>query len=141
MGLCCFKSKSSAIPEQRCQKDGIESKMMSEMEQLHHRQVAKQQQMIHDDPECKTLMNRYVNLQKREFEASLFRDSDAYMQAQLEIHHLMKNPKMISLIMPDTKCMGMPSSSGTFGSHGAFGMPNPFSSPEGKITLKRKSNI
>ncbi len=140
MGLCLCKSKSSAIPEQRCQKDEIESNMMSEMEQLHHRQVSKQKQMIHDDPECKALMNRYVNLQKQEFEASLFRDADAYMQAQLEIHHLMKNPKMISLIMPDTqKSTDMPS--GTFGSNGAFGMPNPFSSPDGKNAWKRKSNM
>lgn len=41
--------------------------MMAEMQQ---KQLIKQQQMIREDPECKNLMDRQIDIQKRILEAS-----------------------------------------------------------------------
>lgn len=94
MGMCV--SANEAI---QTRQNDMMNDMMTQMVNIQHQQVTKQQQMIRDDPECKALMDKYTLLQKRALEA--VGDTNASLQVQAEMMDLMKNPKMMKMIMPD----------------------------------------
>jgi len=74
--------------------------MMQIIASMQQEHLAKQQQMIRDDPECKDIMDRQTIMQQQILAAMKAGNQSAVMQAQSEMLELQKHPKYLQLMMP-----------------------------------------
>ena len=101
---CCAMSKN--VAEQRQQGAvAMQQQQMQLAVAMQQQQLATQQQMMRDDPECKQLMDKQMDIQKRILEAASRGDANASIQIQQEYVELMKNPKFMKMMTPDISAL------------------------------------
>lgn len=101
----CTSSTPVIQEDQQKRLNNIMANQFTMMAEMQHKQLIKQQQMIREDPECKNLMDRQIDIQKKILEASTQGDSAAVMKCQQEYVELMQNPKYAEMMLPDIKNM------------------------------------
>ena len=57
---------------------------MKMMQEMMEQRVARQAQMVRDDPECKALLDRQIDLQSKGAQAAARGDQAALLQIQME---------------------------------------------------------
>jgi hypothetical protein len=108
----CGSSRS--IPIQ--QNENLQMMDMMRIVQVALRQrTAKQAQMVRDDPECKVLLDRQMDLQSRGMQAAKKGDQNALIQIQAEYMELCKNPKYMKMMGQEQYTFSS--------SNSGFGMP------------------
>ncbi len=101
----CASSKAAFATSQQNRMHQMMQNQMSAVTSMQQQHISKQQQMMRDDPECKHLMDKQMEIQKRTLEAMSRGDASSSLQAQNDMMELMKNPKMMTLMMPDLSLM------------------------------------
>jgi len=94
--------------------------MMKMMQEMMEQRVARQAQMVRDDPECKALLDRQIDLQSKGAQAAARGDQAALLQIQMEYMELCKHPKFMTMMMPEQHTFTTSSDGRTTG---GFGMP------------------
>jgi len=79
--------------------------MMANMATMQQQQLAKQQQMVRDDPECKQIFDQQTLIQQKILTATQAGDGAGVSQGQIEMMELQKNPKWMKMMMPDMQQM------------------------------------
>jgi|AntRauTorckE5430_2_1112549.scaffolds.fasta_scaffold05723_3 uncharacterized membrane protein YgcG len=77
------------------------ARMQQQMVNMQEQQLAKQQQMVRDDPECKEILDQHTSIQQKMLVAMQAGDQAGQAQAQKESMELYKNPKYMKMMMPD----------------------------------------
>ncbi len=114
---------SSPAMQQRQHQERIQN-MMGSMMQLQQQQLEKQQQMIRDDPECKRLFDKHMELQGRIMTAMQTGDRDGALRAQKEAMELQTNPKYLQMMMPDMNAMRQAATQGFRSNNNGGGAAN-----------------
>lgn len=100
----CTSSAERQVRTQTRQQDMM-GNMMANMVNMQQAQLAKQQQMVRDDPECKQLFDQQALIQQKILTAMQAGDGAGISQGQLEMGQLQKNPKWMKMMMPDMQEM------------------------------------
>lgn len=98
----CASSKAAEVQNSRMENrmQNMMGTLMQQAQQMQQESIARQQQMARDDPECKTLLDRMYDLQRRSIAAYSTGDQAAISRIQYESMELNKNPKFIQMMMP-----------------------------------------
>lgn len=108
MGSFC-SSAASTINAVNARTEQQHINMFQQVAQMQQQQQAQQEQMMRDDPECRALMDRQMQLQQRGLAALQSGDHGALTRIQAENMELLQNPKYMKMMMPSmagTKMMG-----------------------------------
>lgn len=98
----CATSKAAEVQTSRMENrmQNMMGTFMQQAQQMQQESIARQQQMARDDPECKALLDRMYDLQRRSIAAYSTGDQAAISRIQYESMELNKNPKFIEMMMP-----------------------------------------
>ena len=94
----CGTSRMAAVNTNATEK--MMQTMMQNVTQMQQEQLARQQQIMQDDPECKELMDRLMAINQKIIAAFQSGDQAALARAQSENLELQKHPKYMKLMMP-----------------------------------------
>lgn len=61
---------------------------------------SQQEQLIKDDPECKVLMNKIIDIQQKIVDGTKSGNQDTMVQAHTELLELQHNPKFLNMVIP-----------------------------------------
>ena len=133
MGACTSKQPAVDRRAERMQErqTNMMQNMMQNVTQMQQQTLAHQQQMIRDDPDCKVLMDRQMEIQQKMLAAMQSGDQSALARAQSESIELQQNPKYMKLMMPQVPNLfkmggtsGLPTKTqtSTFSAGGGAGM-------------------
>lgn len=73
---------------------------MNQVQQMREQQLSRQQQMARDDPECKAILDKHLELQGRAMAAAKTGNNAEMARIQTESFELQKNPKYTQMMMP-----------------------------------------
>jgi hypothetical protein len=95
----CATSRMAAVPTNQTGEKMMQN-LMQNLTQMQQENLARQQQIMQDDPECKELMDRSMAINQKVLAAFQSGDQAALARAQSENLELQKHPKYMKMMMP-----------------------------------------
>mmetsp|Transcript_11291 Transcript_11291/g.14160 ORF Transcript_11291/g.14160 Transcript_11291/m.14160 type:complete len:157 (+) Transcript_11291:180-650(+) len=107
MGCASSSQKSHVVHQTR--QDDLLSNMMNNVASIQSAHLQKQQMMIQNDPECKTLYEKQLDINKRALEATMKGNggADVMLGIQKEYAELYQHPKWVKMMTPDISNFNM----------------------------------
>lgn len=103
----CASSKAVEVQNSRMenQMQNMMGTLMQQVQQMQQESTARQQQMARDDPECKALLDKMYDLQRRSIDAHSSGDRAELSRIQYESMELNRNPKFLQMMMPSASML------------------------------------
>lgn len=103
----CASSKAAEVQNSRMENrmQNMIGTLMQQVQQMQQESTARQQQMARDDPECKALLDKMYDLQRRSIDAHSSGDRAELSRIQYESMELNKNPKFLQMMMPSASML------------------------------------